>query len=54
MPYSLTFVCSLPFSTVIVSPSWTETTLAIRAKADVGGINVNSRVAIVFFINTFM
>lgn len=32
MPYSLTFVCSLPLSTVIVSPSEIETTLPERAK----------------------
>lgn len=32
MPYSLTFVCSLPFSTVIVSPSDIFTTLAGKAK----------------------
>ena len=32
MPYSLTFVCSLPFSTVIVSPSDIFMTLAEKAK----------------------
>nr|DAO44648.1 MAG TPA: hypothetical protein [Caudoviricetes sp.] len=36
MPYSLTFVCSLPLSTVIVSPSDIFMTLAEKARRDRG------------------
>ena len=43
MPKSLTLICCLPCNTVIMSPSWIETTLFCSAISEIGSADINSR-----------
>ena len=43
MPNSLTLICCLPCNTVIVSPSWVDTTLFCSAISEIGSVDINSR-----------